>query len=280
MRKLIFTVAGGLFAALIALALYMETSVPGTMAGESLPTQPAMEVPVIQTEAPEEETAEVTEATEPAETAPTEEEGIQLDKLFQIVDGEPAYNGELQIYRAEQVTMEDNTVTLRAELVDGEYLSGKVVSKIAFRYGTFTFRMETTQKSGFFPAIWMLPASGDAFPEVDIYEAVGNDPNRIYGVLHRSQWEEEKDMWISWVREEQIAGTYELRFEWTPEGMNWYMDGEKVGSMTRNCPDIPMYMIFNLAVGGNWAGKPMSQDFPESYTIEILEFSPGEIYAR
>ena len=282
MRKLIFALAGILFAAMLAVALYME-SVPALSpdAPEAHPDQsasrPEVQPTVRPTELPTEETEVPAETEEPV---PAEPDYIQVEKLFQIVDGEVAYNGELQLYTATQVTIEEDVLEFRAELVDGEYLSGKVVSKTAFRYGTFVFRLETTQKPGFFPAIWMLPASGEAYPELDIYEAVGNDPNRAYGVLHRSALEEEKEILIGWVREEQISGTYELRFEWTPEQMTWFLDGQKIGSMTKNCPDIPMYMICNLAVGGNWAGRPLNSDFPETYRIQVLEFSPEEIFAR
>jgi beta-glucanase (GH16 family) len=115
---------------------------------------------------------------------------------------------------------------------------------------------------------------------VDIYEAIGEEPNLMYGVIHRSQYDSQKEFFSAWVSDERILNSYILTFQWTEDALTWYMDGELIGSITKDIPTIPMYMICNLAVGGSWAGSPSDLDFPEVYEIEILEFSPVEIFSR
>ena len=64
---------------------------------------------------------------------------------------------------------------------------------------------------------------------------------------------------------------------WTPTSIIWYIDGVE----THRAPDAtcaryaqlcgPMYLCFNLALGGGWAGNPDSTTpFPSKMEIDYV----------
>lgn len=207
---------------------------------------------------------------------------IDLTNVFIASAAEQSPNQELQIYTLSQAEIDNTHIKLEANMINDQYISGKVESTIAFRYGTFTFRVNSITGTGLFPAIWLLPIDGKNYPEVDIYEAIGNEPHKIYGVLHYLKDEQKKrDFFKHKFPKKNIPDTYLIRFEWSAEEMVWYLNDEKIYSIQKNVPNQHMYMIMNLAVGGIWPGEPdESTIFPTSFEIEVLEFNPKETYLR
>ena len=60
--------------------------------------------------------------------------------------------------------------------------------------------------------------------------------------------------------------------EWQKEQIRWYLDGVEIGR-TSTPPDMdkPMYLLANLAVGGDWAGEPdSSTHFPGILAIDWI----------
>lgn len=197
--------------------------------------------------------------------------------LVPVVDPDPP-NEELQKYVHSQVHVSGNTVRITAVEEDGHYLSAQVKSSIAFLYCDFTFRVNTVRGAGLFPAIWMLPASGAQLPEVDIYEALGSYPDRVYGVMHYLE---------SGVHQRRhfvhksAADSHTVRLHWTADQISWYVDGVLQQSVTDYVPQEPMYLLINLAVGGDWPGAPTADAvFPAVFETEVLEFLPENIYIR
>ena len=110
-----------------------------------------------------------------------------------------ASNNELEWYRPEQVTVADGTLRLTAapnryEASDGEtydFTSGMVTTgptpdddnaKVAITYGTVEARFKAPAGRGLWPAIWLLPASKESRPEIDLLEMIGQDPSEL--ILH------------------------------------------------------------------------------------------------
>lgn len=209
-------------------------------------------------------------------------ENLKPDDTFCAVSAVRCPNNELQSYNLHQVKIENDHIKITADKNDGQYISGKAESTIYFRYGTFTFQVNTVKGKGLFPAIWMLPADGNPYPEIDIYELIGNEQNRFYGVLHYLKDGEKNRLFFEHeFSPENIPETYLLRFEWTPEKMAWYLNNEELYSIQQNVPDQHMYMIINLAVGGNWPGDPdENTKFPAEFDVHILDFKPQEVYFR
>lgn len=212
---------------------------------------------------------------EPADT-------FDLNEFFVAVPAVSSPNQELQAYAMQQVEIDGAHISLEADWIQEQYISGKAESIIAFRYGTFAFRVNTVRGKGLFPAIWLLPTEGGAYPELDIYELLGNEPHILYGVLHYMDGSEKaRDFFQYDFPEDDIPETCQIRFEWTPEEIAWYLEDEKLHSIQENIPDQYMYMIINLAVGGEWPGDPdENTQFPTSFEVDVLEFEPRELYLR
>ncbi|MGN1041974.1 MAG: family 16 glycosylhydrolase [Christensenellales bacterium] len=284
MRKILFIFAGVFFSLFLIFGIYLDIADPSSVSQPDLSANNTHEAgvqPEIVPETTDAVAADTTPlSTEPAENLPTEpEEGPGI--LFIAVADDIAYNNELQKYLCEQTVIDGNHITITADLVEKEHISGKAESKMAFRYGTFAFRVNTIRKKGLFPAIWMLPSDEERYPEVDIYEMVGSEPYQFFSGMHYLYGETKKKDFFSYrVNSQKMNDTYVLKFEWTPEKMVWYVDDAEIGSISHNVPDVPMYLICNLAVGGSWAGTPPDRVFPESFEVEIVEFEPVEIYAR
>lgn len=204
------------------------------------------------------------------------------DDYLYAVYGDDMPNGELQIYTLSQALIDGSCITLTADRQGNHYVSGKVESKVAFRYGSFSFRINTVTGTSFFPAIWLLPADGREYPEIDIYELIGSEPHLIYGVLH--YWENDvkkREFFKHAFSKKDIPESYEIRFEWSPGEMVWHLDGQRLYTVKEHVPDDFMYLIINLAVGGTWPGAPdESTSFPTAFRVEVLEFEPVQIADR
>jgi beta-glucanase (GH16 family) len=67
------------------------------------------------------------------------------------------------------------------------------------------------------------------------------------------------------------AGWHDFAVDWSPEAIIWYLDGREMWRV--DDPDIipsePMYLIINLAVGGDWPGPPDEETvFPARFEID------------
>ena len=303
MKKILAVLAGLCFLTCLIWTIQLE------MDGHRTPepqTAVSPESPAPATEPPTEAPAEVLTEAATAETEfvmPTRPAALQepqrinlplefgdpafLETLMIPVDQEASPNHELQIYKPAQVRLQGNQISMTAEEQDGKYYSGKVVSAFSFRYGTLTFRISTMDNPGLFPAVWMLPAAGGTFPEVDILEMIGKNPDELFGVLHypmeNGAGKNYKTHYFMYPYPfpDSLPEYYTLTFEWQEDSLTWYVGDQKVQTMIRNIPNEPMYLLVNLAVGGDWSGSPNANSvFPTTLNVEILDFQPEEIYTR
>ena len=179
---------------------------------------------------------------------------------------DPAYAGNPAVSRAplglNPFRTEGGQLTIRAwrlpaatsaKLWNARYASGLLTSEPSFAqtYGYFEVRAELPQVKGMFPAFWLLPTSRKWPPEIDIMENVGqdfvtcglitDDTRRAFFLRYRGG----------------VKGMHRYGVLWTPTRIQWVFDGEVVGAVpTPPSMKQPMYMLLNLAVGGNWPGSP------------------------
>ncbi|TDH58895.1 glycoside hydrolase family 16 protein [Dankookia rubra] len=137
------------------------------------------------------------------------------------------------------------------------YNSGVITTATSFaqRYGYFEARLDLPAGKGFWPAFWLLPASGAWPPEIDIMEALGQDPTTAYASLHSG---------TSGNSTIPVKALYDLStgfhtygLDWKADTIAWFIDGIEVArAATPADMNQPMYMVLNLAVGGtgSWAG--------------------------
>ncbi|WP_158272251.1 family 16 glycosylhydrolase, partial [Caulobacter sp. HMWF009] len=145
---------------------------------------------------------------------------------------------------------------LKADLYNYNYLSGLLTTQTSFSqtYGYYEMRAKLPAASGAWPAFWLLPSTGSNPPEIDILEARGADPNSSYLTLH--------DIYLNGGVASDIAYTPGAASEfhtygllWDNDFIIWYIDGTEVYRLATPA-DLhqPMYMLVNLAVGGNFGG--------------------------
>jgi beta-glucanase (GH16 family) len=175
----------------------------------------------------------------------------------------PGTNNERQIYAPENALVRDGLLVLRAERKARggfPFTSGMVASheKFSQRYGWWEARMQLPRGKGVWPAFWLLPVTYQWPPEIDIMEHKGRIPDRIWMTLHLPQpgtWRS-KSSGGEFAGPDFTAGMHTFAVEWEPNGLRWYVDGVLRHELRQATPDVPMYVILNLAVGGDWDGEP------------------------
>lgn len=202
-------------------------------------------------------------------------------------------NNELQWYLPNGIVVENGALNLRAQRKqvtgsDGRaypYTSGMVTTgrstsdtaqkpKYAFQYGFAEIRARIPTGKGIWPAFWLLPLSQVSRPEIDVLEILGDQPNRIYMTLHyddaNGEYARERKVWDG-PDFSKDWHTYGVR--WEPGKLIYYIDGVERWRYTDdvNVPAEPMYLLLNLAVGGDWAGAPAAATrFPSNYAIDYV----------
>lgn len=197
-------------------------------------------------------------------------------KKWNVVRQGDNYNNELQYYLPKNVIQSDDELKLVAKKENYKkhhYTSGKITTedKFTFKYGKVEFRMKYPSGKGMFPAVWMLPASGkSSLPEIDLFESIGSDANTMYMVNHV----EENGTLKSEHDTTQIEKHWEYHIyemEWNENALIWTVDGKDVYEINNNVPNEAMYLLINLAIGGNWEGNPNEQTiFPSEVSLDYV----------
>lgn len=201
-------------------------------------------------------------------------------------------NNELQYYTKEAVSVHDGMLEIAADRQDYEgmeFTSGRILTRDlqTFTYGYFEAKMKTPAIEGMWPAFWMLPQPTDTTStrneyggwasngEIDIMEAKGRLKNVIDNTLHYGGgWPNNRHSGISYTMETDTENWHVYAIDWQENGMTWYIDGKVSHSMKSSdwytvssdksgAPfDVPFYLLFDLAVGGNYdGGRRPAADF-------------------
>src|SRR4051812_14449603 len=187
-----------------------------------------------------------------------------------------ASNNELEWYLPGQVSVRKGVLRLTAQhrSVRGSddrqypYVSGMVSSgptgedtppRFAFRYGRVEIRARIPAGRGLWPALWLLPASESSLPEIDVMEMRGQQPAIVNMHLHhRGPDGEDVDQPGRWHAPASLAtGWHRFGIDWRPGRLRWLIDGKERFRVTGSTvPDVRMYLVANLAVGGDYPGSP------------------------
>jgi beta-glucanase (GH16 family) len=229
-----------------------------------------------------------------------------LSDIFNIHDNVPTVNNEAQRYTnsSKNIRVEDGRLALIAlnEQKDGfSYTSARIDTrgKEDFLYGRLVVRATLPRAVGTWPAIWMLPSESRYAKlspasdyrrhlndgEIDIAESIGTYPNLIYAVTHaRSYTRQGVDH--TYFDTIKVPGSHvdyhDYSVDWTPTKITMSVDGKPYfsykkapGADYRSWPfDQPFYLVINLALGGNWAGKKGIDNsaLPATMQIESIRY--------
>jgi beta-glucanase (GH16 family) len=201
-----------------------------------------------------------------------------------------ASNGELEWYLARQVHVRGGRLQLVAMRrgvrgADGRryrFVSGMISSgpppgsrkpKFSFRYGRVEARARVPAGDGLWSAFWLLPANRASKPEIDVMEILGHDPATVEMHVHyrgpdgrpRARGTQSRLLPLA-------SGWHRFGIDWRPRSLAWIVDGvERWRVEGRAVPRRRMYLVANLAVGGDWPGPPSpSTRFPRALEIDYV----------
>ena len=153
-------------------------------------------------------------------------------------------------------------------------------------YGRFIMRGKINIDSGLWPAWWMLGVSGNwpAGGEIDIMEYYRD---RVLaniacaGPGDRPQW------FSKFLSADSLGGKawadkfHTWQMDWDPDSISLYLDDRLVNkvplSMLQNKDNTgtnpfnhPLYMLLNLAIGGDNGGDPVTTNFPTRFEVDYV----------
>jgi beta-glucanase (GH16 family) len=159
--------------------------------------------------------------------------------------------------------------------LDKHYTSGAITSYGSFaqRYGYFETRMRLPVGKGLWSGFWMLNTQMTWPPEIDVAEAIG-EADTVYNTLHEKKTGSHQSHAHGETRSGVNFGDgwHVFAVSWRPDAIIWYVDGTESFRFTGDAvPSDPMYLLFNLAIGGNWPGAPTAETvFPAHIDIDYV----------
>lgn len=191
---------------------------------------------------------------------------------------------EVQYYADDVFHIEDGILHIRARKLGAQqaavfstpdasvsYASGLISTdgKFTFRYGTAEMRAKVPRGKGLWPAFWLLSEGTALRPEIDVMEMLGHQTNRVHMTLHMPDASSRDQQARASFRGPDFAHDFHIfSVQWSPDAIIWRIDGVERFSVRRNIPQVPMYLIANLAVGGAWPGAP-DRTTPQQASFDI-----------
>lgn len=155
--------------------------------------------------------------------------------------------------------------------VDDAWTSGLLTtaSLFSFQYGYVEVSAQMPAGQGLWPAIWLLESGGQWPGEYDIVEVRGHDTATTHATTHFVDEDGRNAIDHASSRGFDSAdGFHTYGFDWTADTVTWYFDGQIVHQAPNTVDDQTMYLLINLAVGGDWPGAP-DETTPEAAEMRI-----------
>jgi len=220
-------------------------------------------------------------------------------KWTAIDDGTGFGNRELQYYtpRLKNAHLANGNLVITAleEPYTGKdggehkYTSARLESrgKYEVKFGRIESRIKIPAGQGIWPAFWMLGADHytNGWPEcgeIDIMENVGYEPGSVHGTLHGPGYSGPTPLGSEFKLEgsQRFTDDYHVyAIEWQPGEIRFLVDNKLFATRTaaalkpgqRWVFDHPFYILFDLAVGGNWPGNPdQTTKFPAVMLVDYV----------
>jgi len=156
------------------------------------------------------------------------------------------------------------------------FLSGAISTheKFSQKYGYFEARIKIPNHVGTFPAFWLFHErrawEGTQRTEIDIMENLGHAPEFIYNSFHYFKNVSRNYSGDANFIKPKPSGQISIgkpfsddyhvyAVDWSPGKITWFVDGQKVSELYEGQADYEeLYVMVNLAMGGNWTNFPKS----------------------
>jgi beta-glucanase (GH16 family) len=220
-------------------------------------------------------------------------DGAELDRTKWVAElgGGGWGNHELQYYtgRKENLRVDGGNLVIEARregVESGEFTSARIkTAGLRERtYGRYEARIRLPKGQGIWPAFWLLGGNvaSSGWPrcgEIDIMENIGKEPALVHGTLHGPGYSGAE----GFGKPSELAGAayaddfHVFAVEWEPGEVRWYRDGVLFNKARPELVkgdwvfDHPFFVILNLAVGGDWPGKPdASTTLPQQMLVDYV----------
>ncbi|MFT5751628.1 MAG: beta-glucanase (GH16 family) [Dokdonia sp.] len=206
---------------------------------------------------------------------------------YELGDGCPNLcgwgNNEPQIYTKENAVVSEGTLKIHARLADRVYTSSRITTaqKKEFQYGYIESRIKLPSGKGLWPAFWMLgsdikknpwPAAG----EIDIMEWVGRDADSLFTSLHTPASYGKTINTKKTLLEDPVSW-HVYACDWNEDRIIFYRDDVEVYRFNPEVKDAqvypfrkPFYILFNMAIGGNFGGAIDDAIFPQTLEVDYV----------
>jgi beta-glucanase (GH16 family) len=205
-------------------------------------------------------------------------------------------NNELQYYtnnRPDNIYLSNGNLVIQAkkEAFSGkEYTSSRIITKgkKEFTFGRIDIRAKLPIGKGMWPALWMLGKKIDqvnwpSCGEIDIMELVGTNPNKVHGTMHWASASSSTTRVQYPTSHTLSSGTFADKFHvfttiWSADNIEILMDDISYCKFSRSNVGAaaypfnePFFLIFNVAVGGDWPGPPDgTTTFPQQMVVDYV----------
>ena len=183
---------------------------------------------------------------------------------------------EQVIFSGDKMTLEINHEdTANA---DPPYKAGELRTTNFYRYGLFEVNMKAAKSEGtvssFFTYTGPYDWDDDPWDEIDI-EFLGKDTTQVqFNYWNDGEGNNEYYHDLGFDASESF-NTY--AFEWRPDSIKWYVNGELVHTATGNIPQTPQKIMMNLwpAIGvEEWTGVFNDEDIPVRAQYDWIRYTP------
>lgn len=206
-------------------------------------------------------------------------DGTSLDPArWNVLDDPYGYGNRSQHYKPENVEVDEGKLKIHSKKEWSQgfpYTSGAITTKgkAVFKYGKIEIKAKFPAGTGLLPAIWLWNNQGNAFPEIDIVEILGQQPGQVWNTIH---YEVNriygKDYHFSDLPD--LTADYHIfSIEWQPEKITFFVDGTPLYTSTAYVPSEEMYLFINTGVGGDWVGEPdETTSFPAQLLVDWIRY--------
>ena len=179
-----------------------------------------------------------------------------------------------------QVTFDNSIMTLAIEMdeegANPPYKAGEYRANAFYQYGLFEVNMKPAKSEGTVSSFFTYtgPSNDNPWDEIDI-EFLGKDTTKIQfnyftdGVgnneyMHELGFDASEDF-------------HTYAFEWRPDSISWYVNGELIHTATENIPQTPQQIMMNFwpAIGvDGWTGVFDETDIPIYTQYNWIKYTP------
>ena len=207
-------------------------------------------------------------------------------------------NHELQYYtsgRLQNARAENGHLVIEAKKEEWQgmhYTSARMVTnnKAAWQYGKIEVKAKLPKGRGTWPAIWMMAENIKTWPddgEIDIMEHVGFNQGTVHGTIHCKKYNHTINTHKGdTIRINDCSGAFHVyAVEWDNSSIRISVDGHVYFRFANEHSgydawpfDNKMFLIMNIAVGGDWGGSKGVDEtiFPQTMVVDYVRVYQNE----